>query len=469
MIRLLAALFSICAVFVASPQAQASIAPLIASFNGQVYRLEGEALVPYDACTPDEQITGNFIATPDGTQFVMFTLPPVMQEALATLGSLGGGPLPANLWLCDTRSDTLTRIFAAEGGDAAFEGEFPDVDAIIGPPRWSPSGDRLVWAQLDLPDSVIVLIYDVASGTTERIMTDITVDPEFPAPPTMTWRDANTLLYTIAQINDETFAVEELVNTFSLAAQATTNTALFDAGGEFDDFIVDRVPLQQADGTTSFALRYFEQGWSALDSETGQTQTIANPPERFSPTAPDGETLLLRIDEDFSFNWERPTGGLTLTAYLPNRVAIAPDGQTIAYADSVLRLWRDGTITEVANSDGFADDAGAVLLWGGTAYRVGSPVQLAAPEPVTCEGTLPSRLVVGEAARVVAATVPNNVRAEPLIGAPIVGQIPGGGTTTILDGPVCATGYAWYQVQVGTTLGWTAEALPGSYLLEPAQ
>jgi hypothetical protein len=40
---------------------------------------------------------------------------------------------------------------------------------------------------------------------------------------------------------------------------------------------------------------------------------------------------------------------------------------------------------------------------------------------------------------------------------------------TVLDGPTCADGYRWWQLQLddGTT-GWAAEASPDEYFLEPA-
>lgn len=455
--------------FVGTSSAQdATTPPLIAYFNQQIYRLTDNTLVPYDACLPDEQITGNFIAAPDGTQFVMMTLPPVLGEAIAQLGSLGGGPIGANIWLCDTRTNALTRIFAVEGGDAIFEGEFPNLGSIISPPSWSPDSQRVVWSQQILPDTINIQIYDVEAATITTIDTDILPELGIPAPPAMIWQSNETLLYSTFALNDETFASEEYINLFDLTAETTINTTLLDAGGELDDFIVDRVPLTREDGSTTFALRYFEAGWQVANSVTGEQQPLDGLPERYSPTAPEGESLLLDIDLDFFSNWERPTGNLSLPAYPPSRVAIAPDGSAIAYADSVLQIWRSGFATEIMNSDGFADDLAAVLLWGGVAYRVGEAVAIVEVDIPACEGTLLSRLLPGDMAQVIEPTVPNNLRDEPSIGGVLIGQLAGGSTFTILEGPVCANNFAWYQVEQGDLIGWTAEALPETYLIAPA-
>jgi hypothetical protein len=50
----------------------------------------------------------------------------------------------------------------------------------------------------------------------------------------------------------------------------------------------------------------------------------------------------------------------------------------------------------------------------------------------------------------------------------VIGQIPGGGTFTILSGPQCGDdGRIWWQVQYGSQIGWTAEGDVVEYWLEP--
>lgn len=91
---------------------------------------------------------------------------------------------------------------------------------------------------------------------------------------------------------------------------------------------------------------------------------------------------------------------------------------------------------------------------------------VSAQEAVTCPGALPSRLVVGQTGAVTPGSS-NNIRAEPSRAATKVGEIPGGGQFTILDGPTCADDLAWWEVQYGSVTGWTVEGTADEYWLEP--
>lgn len=88
----------------------------------------------------------------------------------------------------------------------------------------------------------------------------------------------------------------------------------------------------------------------------------------------------------------------------------------------------------------------------------------------TC--TLPPRLAVGEAGR----TLPDmivNIRQYPQLGDNQVGRLLPAGHFTVLDGPRCAAGYLWWQVEylhaTRGAVGWAAEGDPasGEYWLEP--
>lgn len=85
----------------------------------------------------------------------------------------------------------------------------------------------------------------------------------------------------------------------------------------------------------------------------------------------------------------------------------------------------------------------------------------------SCTGTLPSRLIVGQIARVTPGD-PNNVRDQPNRGGRVVGQIPGDGVFAVLEGPTCADGFAWYRVDYrGQVIGWTVEGTSSTYFTEP--
>lgn len=446
--------------------------PLVAYFNGELYRFDDASfsLVDYDACQPDEEIVGPAVPSPDGTHFVLMTLPRALQEAIETIGSAGGGPLPTHLWLCDTRTDTLRRILEVPGGDAPFEGEFPDLPLIISMPAWSPDSSKLAWSSILFPEGTTrITVFDVDGEPGFAFPIELPEDPfGVPVPPTVNWISTEQLIFDSFGFS-EGFEQEEYVNIVDVNAPQDITTTLLDRSGETDDFIIDRVLL--GGESPAYALRFFEQGWLRADLFTGERTPLNGLPELYNPQAPDGARLWLDIDTDFFYNWQTPDRSVTIPTTPPSRVAIAPDGENIAWADSSLKMAISATqeVAVVSNSEGFADDAGAWLIWGGEAYRLRPGAALQAASLPTCEGAQQSRLRVGDTARVVQPTIPNNVRLEPSTSATLIGQVPGGGSFTVLDGPVCADGYAWYQLQLGDLLGWTAEGSSDTYFLEPVE
>jgi hypothetical protein len=84
-----------------------------------------------------------------------------------------------------------------------------------------------------------------------------------------------------------------------------------------------------------------------------------------------------------------------------------------------------------------------------------------------CPNALPSRLIVGGQAQVTSyPSYPNTVRANPSRYASRLGSIPVGGVMTVLSGPYCADNTAWWQVQYGSLVGYTAESGGGNYWLQ---
>ena len=120
-----------------------------------------------------------------------------------------------------------------------------------------------------------------------------------------------------------------------------------------------------------------------------------------------------------------------------------------------------------------------MIVWGPTGWRTPSftasvavPTQSVAPTSptsgVTCQGFLPSRLVIGQQGRVTTDNdIPNNVRGNAGVNNPQVGQIPAGGRFEVLSGPLCVGDTAWWQVRYQDLTGWTAEGGGTAYWLEP--
>jgi hypothetical protein len=91
-----------------------------------------------------------------------------------------------------------------------------------------------------------------------------------------------------------------------------------------------------------------------------------------------------------------------------------------------------------------------------------------------CRQTAPSRLVVGSRA-VVLGDTPNNVRNAPSRAANRLFQVPPylnlglieeDAVLSVLEGPVCANGLAWWRIKLNGREGWTAEGDKETYFLE---
>jgi LysM repeat protein len=86
--------------------------------------------------------------------------------------------------------------------------------------------------------------------------------------------------------------------------------------------------------------------------------------------------------------------------------------------------------------------------------------------PTAC--TQITRLQAGRTGRVLPGT-PNILRSQPSTGSGSVelGQISGGGLFRVIQGPQCAEGYNWWQVNYNGTVGWTAEGQGSTFWTEP--
>lgn len=83
----------------------------------------------------------------------------------------------------------------------------------------------------------------------------------------------------------------------------------------------------------------------------------------------------------------------------------------------------------------------------------------------TCVNEPMPQLVLGRAA-VVPLGYANNVRESPARDSPSIAEVPGGGEVIVIDGPLCADGFYWYQVQVDGRVGWAIGAAYGDFFLE---
>lgn len=90
------------------------------------------------------------------------------------------------------------------------------------------------------------------------------------------------------------------------------------------------------------------------------------------------------------------------------------------------------------------------------------------PASAQSECALSPQLVIGGYAQV-SPGQPNNMRDTPARSGEKVGEIPASAVATVLDGPTCADGFNWWQVDYLGTVGWTVEGADGAYWLNPVE
>ena len=84
-----------------------------------------------------------------------------------------------------------------------------------------------------------------------------------------------------------------------------------------------------------------------------------------------------------------------------------------------------------------------------------------------CDDAMNTRLDVNVEARVRAAGLPVNLRAQPTATSDQLARMEPGDVFVVTGGPQCAEGYVWWQVLYGATSGWAAEGANSIYWVEP--
>jgi hypothetical protein len=150
-------------------------------------------------------------------------------------------------------------------------------------------------------------------------------------------------------------------------------------------------------------------------------------------------------------------------------MAISPDGTAVAYEEGQIYIWSNGQAIPVPGTVAENPYQEFSVAWGSLgwrSFRDEIPQLGITGEPITCEGFLVSRLVVGALGRV-SDDLPNNLRQEPDTSSQRLGQIPSGAEFDVLAGPICGENLAWWQVDYNGLIGWTAEGQGDEYWLAP--
>lgn len=418
---------------------------------------------PYAACQPNEKILGEITLSPDGRHIGIVTEPIPVTEKLAEIGGVGGGALPGNLWLCLDNGSQLVRVGEQPANFAFFDDDqtVPDFWISRGLAVWSPAGDKVAWTELVGNDSDQWVIYDLASNTTATYALDLPPVYGIPSPLDMKW--AQSGIYILAPTyNQSTNENEVYLYRFDENGVQQFIYDVLGLMGGGSDFLTDWVVVQD-NGVERIALWSDQLGWLLWDPLSGSTQAMNGLLEAYSPY---NASLSLVFDEENAGQGQwfaRYNGQLYPLAgieYRFDRVALSTGG-TLAYRerfDSII-IWDSGGILHQRQ----ADYSTWSMVWAPVAWRIYRDGNTGAAD---CPG-FTSRLVVGERGRVVLDLGANNLRQEASTGSRVLVAIPEGGEFAVMDGPVCADGYAWWQVNYNGVIGWTAEGEGSTYWVEP--
>jgi len=375
---LLVLLLSLLAPFAANrPPAQArqADAPLVILLNGDLWQwTPGGELQQLTTWGYNQRP----VLSPDGSRVAYTSWAEVAVEALAS-GQELPGTVPSNIWLLDVASGDGVRA-AEQPGDVSYLVEgVPGRYAVRGTPSWSPDGMRLAWNELVEPNSQYQLVvYDVATGGSQVIVPALPFPfadaGHFPLYPVKWGSDGIAVMN--GGFNAETGEFEETIAVYDPNGSLLSQTVVSSTATEQ---LFDFVWVEQ-DGRDMIGLLYPSGRRYVLNPLTGSLEETAATPELYSTSEPDASLTVTRTPEaDESGNlraiWTVNTSEGEPIMPLdvlggPSSVAIAPDGQTLAYVNDAVYIWQNGQSTPVSGTEGIASPGDVALAWGGTAWRL---------------------------------------------------------------------------------------------------
>jgi hypothetical protein len=259
-------------------------------------------------------------------------------------------------------------------------------------PAWSPDASAVAWTEQTSGSPLYHLnIFDLNQMVVVQVpLVNIPEPGGFPVPYPVMWGETGIMLGVLG-MDETTFAITESIYTFDAQGNRLAS-AIYFTGGENADAIAERILLKYQ-GKEYLGVLYTRKGWVLVDPRTGAEQPMPGTPELYSPTAPEGFSLLVALDASLNYNWQvvdyTNTNGLPqqFLGFSKQRIGISPDGKMLAFANSLISLWQNGTTTPLAGSEGFAEDFRAGLVWSPVAWRVREGAQFIPPAPLTAPGT----------------------------------------------------------------------------------
>jgi len=216
--------------------------------------------------------------------------------------------------------------------------------------------------------------------------------------------------------------------------------------------------------------------FGALSSVVRQGIEFWAPPEEFVPEISPGQAIekiadALKANGHCIEYMEGTLGNSYGLAIVVGGANWGNDCSDCAYALFLFTRDNDGRFSlgsvEYLNEYTFQDETALARSNDGKGWRSCTDTRV---EALRCGASLVSRLAVGKYAYVnLTPPLPNRVRGGAGKAYGVIGRIQPGQVVKVIDGPVCADGWAWWQIRSEDSgiVGWTAEGDDHDYWLVP--
>lgn len=324
------------------------------------------------------------VLSPDGTKLVYGSVPQfVVDQGDAYFFDYDRDD-PMNIWMMDVATRQFSRI-ADQPTDPGESGGVLRTD-----PVWSPDSQRVAWFEADnsFAESVPggrVAVYDLASGETQYWGTGLSLG----------FLDGGII--HIPRLNGWGSHIAHSVFTYGLPVGPDPGLALYlhDQGGLAQDHAISWVDYPESSLKQMrwvkhqdewwLALEY-PRGWQIMNADTGQQQTLVNPP-----------LLQLTIRQGFQVRqlegaWEifNEAGYSFIVAYDTSDVVLAPDGLGVVFlVEGTPHIWLDTHSTERLLPESTQEWTITGLVWAPMEWVTdgqAEPEPLVTPPPIPTPG-----------------------------------------------------------------------------------
>jgi len=355
------------------PVSAQKTAPLMLNARGDLWAWDGQALQRRTNWGYNKEP----IISPLGNQFAYKSTATIAVEVIKRSGGLGGGDLPANIWVMDIASTNATRIADQPPDASLMTPNKPDKYIVRSRPVWSPDGKSLAWTELiqennDPEGRMRLVTYNFEKKATYFIVPELPPQYGVPVALDVAWGASGIALASASEgLDANGFASPDLSILVFRTNGKQLSSAKIGLLAEFawiTDTGKDYIAVL-SNGTTD---KPNDPQWLMVEPKTGKIVTMPGVPEMYSLTNPNGVSLF-PASLGASPEWQIAAPGKPIAKLgniddvyvFPTVLSIAPDGKQVAYVkQGQAYVYTDGQVVKVGTGDVSA------LTWGPTAWRV---------------------------------------------------------------------------------------------------